>query len=40
MEDKHDKLRQLNKTIDTIVKARSIQKVRVDANLMKEEMTQ
>jgi hypothetical protein len=33
-------LRQLHKTIDTIVKARKIQKVKVDANLMKEEMTQ
>jgi hypothetical protein len=40
MLSKHDKLKQLHKTIDTIVKARNIQKSRIDANVMREEMTQ
>src|SRR6267142_2145227 len=34
------KLKQLHKTIDTIVKDREIQKARVDSNVMKEEMSQ
>jgi hypothetical protein len=35
-----NKLKKLHKTIDTIVKARQIQKAKVDLNVMKEELTQ
>jgi hypothetical protein len=38
--NKNNKLKKLHKTIDTIVKARQIQKARVDSNVMKEELTQ
>jgi len=38
--NKNDKLKKLHKTIDTIVKARQIQKAKVDLNVMKEELTQ
>jgi hypothetical protein len=38
--NKHDKLKKLHKTIDRIVKARLIQRARVDSNVMKEELTQ
>jgi hypothetical protein len=34
------RLKQLHKTIDTIVKVRKIQKARVDSNVMGEELTQ
>jgi len=37
--NKNDKLKKLHKTIDTIVKARQIQKAKVDLNVMKEELT-
>jgi hypothetical protein len=33
--NKHDKLKQLHKTIDIIVKARQIQKARDDSNVMR-----
>ncbi len=35
--NKH-KLKQLHETIDTILKARKIQKAKVDENLMREEL--
>jgi hypothetical protein len=38
--NKNDKLKKLHKTIDTIVKARQIQKAKVDLNVMKEELAQ
>jgi len=38
--NKNDKLKKLHKTIDKIVKARQIQKAKVDLNVMKEELTQ
>ena len=38
--NKNGKLKQLHKTIDSIVKARQTQKARVDLNVMKEELTQ
>jgi hypothetical protein len=38
--NKNNKLKQLHKTIETIVKARQIQKAKVDLNVMKEELTQ
>ncbi len=38
--NKNNKLKQLHKTIDSIVKARQIQKAKVDLNVMKEELTQ
>ncbi len=38
--NKDDKLKTLHKTIDKIVKARQIQKAKVDLNVMKEELTQ
>ena len=38
--NKNNKLKQLHKTIDSIVKSRQIQKAKVDLNLMKEELTQ
>jgi hypothetical protein len=38
--NKNNKLKQLHKTIETIVKARQIQKAKVDSNVMKEELTQ
>jgi hypothetical protein len=38
--NKNNKLKQLHKTIETIVKARQIQKAKVDVNVMKEELTQ
>jgi hypothetical protein len=38
--NKNNKLKKLHKTIDTIVKARQIQKAKVDLNVMKEELTQ
>jgi hypothetical protein len=38
--NKSEKLKQLHKMIDKIVKARQIQKARVDANVMEEELTQ
>jgi hypothetical protein len=40
MDSNKNKLKQLHKTIDSIVKARQIQKSRVDLNVMKEELTQ
>jgi hypothetical protein len=38
--NENNKLKQLHKTIDSIVKARQIQKSRVDSNVMKEELKQ
>ncbi len=38
--NKNNKLKQLHKTIETIVKARQLQKAKVDLNVMKEELTQ
>src|SRR6266480_5582202 len=38
--NKNNKLKQLHKTIDSIVKSRQIQKAKVDLNVMKEELTQ
>ena len=38
--NKKNKLKQLHKTIDSILKARQIQKAKVDLNVMKEELTQ
>jgi hypothetical protein len=38
--NKNNKLKQLHKTIETIVKARQIQKAKVDSNVMEEELTQ
>ena len=38
--NKNNKLKQLHKTVETIVKARQIQKAKVDSNVMKEELTQ
>ena len=38
--NKDDRLKKLHKTIDKIVKARQIQKAKVDLNVMKEELTQ
>jgi hypothetical protein len=40
MDSNKKKLKQLHKTIDSIVKARQIQKSRVDLNVLKEELTQ
>jgi hypothetical protein len=38
--NKSDKLKKLHKIIDKIVKAKQIQKAKVDLNVMKEELTQ
>jgi hypothetical protein len=38
--NKNNKLKQLHKTIETIVKARQIQKAKVDSNVIEEELTQ
>jgi len=40
MDSKNNKLKQLHKTIETIMKARQVQKAKVDTNVMKEELTQ
>ena len=40
MTQRHNKLKELHKTIDAIVKAREIQKAKVDANLIREELSQ
>jgi len=38
--NKNNNLKQLHKTIEAIVKARQLQKAKVDLNVMKEELTQ
>jgi hypothetical protein len=38
--NKSDKLKKLHKTIDSTVKARQIQKAKIDLNVMKEQLTQ
>ena len=40
MTQRHNKLKELHKTIDAIVEAREIQKAKVDANLLTEELSQ
>jgi hypothetical protein len=38
MDSNKNKLKQLHKTIETIMKARQVQKAKVDTNVMKEEI--
>jgi hypothetical protein len=40
MDSNKNKLKKLHKTIETIMKARQVQKAKVDTNVMKEELTQ
>jgi hypothetical protein len=38
--ERHNDLKELHKIIETILKARKIQKTKADENIMREELTQ